>query len=89
MSGVVNTIVKNHFEVDLNFHPIRVIRFRNSDPGKKFFFQVLLERVTKVNVTKIFLGISTFGIYLEKKFLSGATQPKKIKIGHVKEKPQK
>ena len=29
---MVNTIVKNHFEVDLNFHPIRVIRFRNSDP---------------------------------------------------------
>ena len=32
MSGMVNTIVKNHFEVDLNYHPIRVIRFRNSDP---------------------------------------------------------
>ena len=32
MSGMVNTIVKNYFEVDLNFHPIRVIRFRNSDP---------------------------------------------------------
>ena len=33
MSGMVNTIVRNHFEVDLNFHPIRVIRFRNSDPA--------------------------------------------------------
>ena len=32
MSGMVNTIVKNQFEVDLNFHPIRVICFRNSDP---------------------------------------------------------
>ena len=32
MSGMVNTTAKNHFEVDLNFHPIRVIRFRNSDP---------------------------------------------------------
>ena len=32
MSGMVNTIAKNHFEVNLNFHPIRVIRFRNSDP---------------------------------------------------------
>ena len=32
MSGIVNTIVKNHFEVDLNFHPIWEIRFRNSDP---------------------------------------------------------
>ena len=29
---MANTIVKYHFEVDLNFHPIRVIRFRNSDP---------------------------------------------------------
>ena len=29
---MVNTIVKNNFEVDLNFHPIRVIRFTNSDP---------------------------------------------------------
>ena len=29
---MVNTIVKNHFEVDLDFHPIRVIRFGNSDP---------------------------------------------------------
>ena len=33
MSGMVNTIVKNYFKVDLNFHPIRVIRFRNSDPA--------------------------------------------------------
>ena len=33
MSGMVNTIVKNHFQVDLNFHPIRVIRSRNSDPN--------------------------------------------------------
>ena len=29
---MVNTILKNHFEIDLNFQPIRVIRFRNSDP---------------------------------------------------------
>ena len=35
---MVNTIVKNHFEVDLNFHPNRVIRFRNSDPYISFCF---------------------------------------------------
>ena len=40
MSGMVNTIVKNHFEVDLNFHPIRVIRFRNSDPTTKDFLMM-------------------------------------------------
>ena len=49
MSGMVNTIVKNNFEVDLNFYPIRVIRFRNSDPAitmemllaqNKLYFQV-------------------------------------------------
>ena len=36
MSGMVNTIVKNHFEVDLNFYPIRVIPFRNSDPSTSY-----------------------------------------------------
>ena len=38
MSEMVNSIVKNHFEVDLNFHPIWVTRFRNSDPYYKLNF---------------------------------------------------
>ena len=42
---MVNTIVKNHFEVDLNFHPIRVIRFRNSDPAPSLGFQPVVYRV--------------------------------------------
>ena len=44
MSGMLNTIVKNHFEVDLNFHPIRVIRFRNVDPSSSYSVSTLLAK---------------------------------------------
>ena len=55
--------------------------------GVKILFLVLFERVTKVNIIEISLEISTVSIHFEEKILSGATQPKTIKIGHVKENP--
>ena len=62
MSGMVNTIVKNHFEVDLNFHPIRVIRFRNSDPYAIESQQFLLLTGLKYNLFRASKKRQTFCI---------------------------
>ena len=48
MSGMVNTIVKNYFEVDLNFHPIWVIRFRNSDPGMASWYRKFIPHFAEI-----------------------------------------
>ena len=62
MSGMVNTVVKNHFEVDLNFHPIRVIRFRNSDPPATF--QRLMDLVlTGLQGTELFVYLDDIVLY--------------------------
>ena len=61
MSGIVNTIVKNHFEVDLNFHPIRVIRFRNSDPVTIMFNFLFDEKImTKASKYTFFIVQNNF-----------------------------
>ena len=44
---MVNTIGKNLFEVDLNFHPIRLIRFRNSDPP---VIDQITQRISMANI---------------------------------------
>ena len=55
MSGIVNTIVKNHFEVYLNFPPIRVIRFRNSDPNINLIQKDKLIPEVNINHSKIYI----------------------------------
>ena len=52
MSGMVNTVVKNHFEVDLNFHPIRVIRFRILTPIQFLFCNPLVPILNNTSLNK-------------------------------------
>ena len=61
MLGMVNTIVKNYFEVDLNFHPIRVICFRNSDPAAS----TVMHRILAIDDIPIYVKQYKFPISLK------------------------